>query len=137
MFHYLLELFPFADPAKIFENVISPSHHVSPAFDIEHKTYQSPLIPGETPVDDNLETKLEGYSVREKISTAAVCHRLSKDSSTSIKLEIVALMLHLMGMRHGALTDRNCRVVHLERTTSLNHFLQQVRAILEWSRPIS
>ncbi|KAK7922972.1 hypothetical protein PG985_007043 [Apiospora marii] len=122
---------------KIFASVISPSRHRSPAFDIEHKTYKSPLVPGETPVDDKLEAMLEGYSVREKISTAAVCQMLSKDSSTSIKLEAVALMLHLMGMRHWALTDRNCGVVHSKRPALLDGFLQKIRAILAWSRPTS
>ncbi|KAK8089884.1 hypothetical protein PG997_004845 [Apiospora hydei] len=75
---------------KIFASVISPTDRDTPAFNIKLEDHKGLGVPGASPVNEKLEAKLEGYSVREKISTAAICQLVSKDSSNSLKMEIVA-----------------------------------------------
>lgn len=125
------------DLLQIFANVISPARHGSPVFDIRHPEHESLVIPGACLVHDKLETKLEGYSVREKVTTVSVCKLVSENSSAKIKLEVVALMLHLIGMRYWALTDRNCKVAHDEKATLLDGFFHRVRTILMSCSPTS
>ncbi|KAK8139595.1 hypothetical protein PG984_000718 [Apiospora sp. TS-2023a] len=127
----------FADPAEVFANVIEPVHHVGRVFEIEHSGYKSLIVAGQIPVDEELRTKLEGYSVREKISVAAVCKLVSKDSANNVKLEVVAIVLHLMGLHNWALADRNCKVAQIKKKASLDGFFRRLRAILEWCSPNS
>ncbi|KAK8083334.1 hypothetical protein PG996_002115 [Apiospora saccharicola] len=123
---------------KIFANIISPQRHGSPVFNIIHPEHARLVIPGASLACDELKTKLEGYSVREKITTVTICKLMSEYSSAAnIELEIVALVLHLVGMRYWALTDRNCKVAHDERATSSDSFFHGIRAVLMSCSPTS
>ncbi|KAK7952253.1 uncharacterized protein PG986_007981 [Apiospora aurea] len=122
---------------KMFASVISPTDHDNPAFNIKLEDYKGPDVPGDSSVNEKLEAKLEGYSVREKISTAAICQLVSKDSSNSLKMEVVALTLHLMGMRHWALTERPCKAILSKRPAPLEDFLEKITIILACVSPTS
>ncbi|KAI0006556.1 hypothetical protein F4779DRAFT_557960 [Xylariaceae sp. FL0662B] len=107
--------------SKIMTNAIVPPLDLRTSFTLSHPRPTRRTVPGQQVIPASLAKVFEKYSVRDRITIAAICRLLKHDSSNEIKIRSTALILHTVGLRYWDLLERQCQGTGIARTDKDEH----------------